>query len=262
MQMPLLCSDIYWRGEQGASTTRRFRSALIGSLLFHCTLGGLTTAVVLQKPVVEEPLMIDLTAAPLPEPQIQQQAPKMVTRSRSNRAAPARPVPLAPPPQVAAPAPPEPAAAPGPVATQAVKAEAVPRPVASGGAVGGRSRAAGGGTPAGGDGAGRAGNGQPAAESGETLQKRYLREHFAYIRDLIGKELRYPRQAVRMGWHGRVTVSFLVLVDGSVTELRVNHGSGVPLLDRNALETVERAAPFPKPPVSARLVMPVDYILE
>ena len=257
--MQLLCGDSYWREERGIATTRRFRSALIGSLLFHCTLGGLATAVVLQKPVVQEPLMSDLTAAALPEAQATPQAPKTATRSRSSTAAPARPVPLSPPPQVAAP--PEPAAA-GPVATQAAKAEAVPRPAASGGATGGRSRAAGGGIPAGGDGAERAGNGQPAAESGETLQKRYLREHFDYIRDLIGKELRYPRQAVRMGWHGRVTVSFLVLVDGSVAELRVNHGSGVPLLDRNALETVERAAPFPKPPVSARLVMPVDYILE
>jgi protein TonB len=99
-------------------------------------------------------------------------------------------------------------------------------------------------------------------EATETLQMRYLSEHFAYIRDLIGKELRYPRQAVRMGWSGRVTVSFLVLVDGSVADPQVNHTSGVPLLDRNALETVRRAAPFPKPPISARLVMPVDYILE
>lgn len=65
-----------------------------------------------------------------------------------------------------------------------------------------------------------------------------------------------------MNWSGRVTVSFLVLVDGSVSDLRVSHSSGVSLLDRNALETVERAAPFPRPPVSARLVMPVDYVLE
>lgn len=96
----------------------------------------------------------------------------------------------------------------------------------------------------------------------ETEQKRYLHEHFAYIRNRIGKELRYPRQAVRMGWSGRVTVTFMVLLDGSVSELRVSGSSGVPLLDSNALDTVRKAAPFPKPPVSARLVMPMDYILE
>jgi len=145
----------------------------------------------------------------------------------------------------------------------ATKTDAVPQQATVGGEVGSGAKTTGSGAPAAtGEGAGTKGSGQTTAETRETLQKRYLREHFAYIRDLIGKELRYPRQAVRMGWHGRVTVSFLVLVDGSVSDLRITHGSGVPLLDRNALDTVERAAPFPKPPVSARLVMPVDYLLE
>lgn len=261
--MSLLCSDSYWREEHGASTTRRFRSALIGSLLFHCTLAGLATAVVLQKPVVQEPVVIDLTTASLPEPQTQQQAPKMVTRSRSNRAAPARSALLSPPPPVAAPASTVPTTAPRPVATLSAKADALPQQTQVGGEIGSASKAAAGGaSTATGEGTGAKGSGQTAVESRETLQKRYLREHFAYIRDLIGKELRYPRQAIRMNWSGRVTVTFLVLVDGSVADLRVSHSSGVSLLDRNALETVERAAPFPKPPVSARLVMPVDYILE
>jgi len=256
--MQLLCGDSYWREERGIATTRRFRSALIGSLLFHCTLGGLATAVVLQKPVAQEPLMIDLTAAPLPEAQATPQAPKAATRSRSNTTAPARSAPLSLPPPVAVPTSKSPTAASQPVAAMAAKTDAVPQQTS----VGGTTKSVGGDVTASGEGVGTKGNGQAATETKETLQKRYLREHFAYIRDLIGKELRYPRQAVRMGWHGRVTVSFLVLVDGSVAELRVNHGSGVPLLDRNALETVERAAPFPRPPVSARLVMPVDYILE
>jgi len=256
--MQLLCGDIYWRGGHGTSTTRRFRSALIGSLLIHCTLGGLATAVVLQKPTLQELVVIDLTTASLPEPQTQQQAAKMVTRSRSNRAAPARSAPLSLPPPVAAPASKSPAAASQPVATLSAKTDGAPQQAT----VGGTNKSVGGSVTASGEGVGAKGSGQAAAETKETLQKRYLREHFAYIRDLIGKELRYPRQAIRMSWSGRVTVTFLVLVDGSVSDLRVSHSSGVSLLDRNALETVERAAPFPRPPVSARLVMPVDYILE
>lgn len=259
--MPLLCGDSYWREERGIATTRRFRSALIGSLLFHCTLGGLATAVVLQKPTLQEPVVIDLTTASLPEPQIQQQAPKMVTRSRSNTTAPAGSAPLSLPPPVAVPTYKSPTVASQPVATLSAKTDGVAQQAAStGGQTATASTAAGGTGSA--QGNGQSGSAPAAAETKETLQKRYLREHFAYIRDLIGKELRYPRQAIRMNWSGRVTVSFLVLVDGSVTELRVSHSSGVSLLDRNALETVERAAPFPRPPVSARLVMPVDYILE
>lgn len=261
--MQLLCGDIYWRGEHGLHTRRRFRSALVGSLLIHCTLGGLATAVALQKPAQQEPVVIDLTAVSLPEPPLEQQTVKTVVRSRNSSAAPARPTPLSAPPPVVASAQKSPTAVPQPIAALATKTDAVPQQATVGGEVGSGAKTTGSGPPAStGEGAGTKGSGQTTAETRETLQKRYLREHFAYIRDLIGKELRYPRQAVRMGWHGRVTVSFLVLVDGSVSDLRVTHGSGVPLLDRNALDTVERAAPFPKPPVSARLVMPVDYLLE
>ncbi|BCS55762.1 hypothetical protein GSbR_03660 [Geobacter sp. SVR] len=106
------------------------------------------------------------------------------------------------------------------------------------------------------------GNGAGGTKTAETLQRHYLKEHFAYIRDLVARELRYPRQALRMGWSGRVVVSFQVLPDGSISELRVARSSMRPLLDSDALETVGRAAPFPPPPVSARLMIPVDYVLE
>lgn len=144
VQMPLLCSDIYWRGEQGASTTRRFRSALIGSLLFHCTLAGLATAVVLQKPVLQEPVVIDLTTASLPEPQTQQQAPKMTTRSRSSSAAPARSAPLSPPPPVAVPASAVPTTTPRLVAALSAKADTLPQQTQVGGEVGSTAKSAGG----------------------------------------------------------------------------------------------------------------------
>ncbi len=99
-------------------------------------------------------------------------------------------------------------------------------------------------------------------ESAETLRERYLRQHFGYIRDLINNNLRYPGRARRMGWSGALKVEFVVRVDGSVEAIRIVKSSGVPLLDCNAMETVRRSAPFPKPPVSARLIIPVEYLLE
>jgi len=59
-----------------------------------------------------------------------------------------------------------------------------------------------------------------------------------------------------------VLVSFIVQESGEVRDLRLERSSGIGLLDRDAAETIRRAAPFPKPPVSARLVIPVEYILE
>jgi protein TonB len=98
--------------------------------------------------------------------------------------------------------------------------------------------------------------------SAGSLKKRYLSEHFAYIRDLILKNLVYPQAARRMGWSGKVVVTFVVSTDGSVDKVKVLTGSGYQMLDGNAVETVRKAAPFPRPPVSVELVLPIGYNLE
>jgi len=103
----------------------------------------------------------------------------------------------------------------------------------------------------------------PGSNAGlEVLRAIYLQEHFSYIRDRIASLLVYPRQAVKAGWSGKVSVLFRIQEDGHVDEVRIAKGSGIPLLDRDAEETVLRAAPFPRPRVSAHLVIPVEYRLD
>jgi len=89
----------------------------------------------------------------------------------------------------------------------------------------------------------------------------YLKANFAYIRDLIHRAVSYPPLARRMGWEGRVTVSFIVSMDGSVRDVKVLESSGRSALDSNALDTVSSASPFPPPPVEAEVVLPVVYKL-
>jgi len=57
-------------------------------------------------------------------------------------------------------------------------------------------------------------------------------------------------------------MSFVIEESGKVGDVRLEQGSGFGLLDRDAADTIRRAAPFPKPPVKARLVIPVEYILQ
>ncbi len=102
------------------------------------------------------------------------------------------------------------------------------------------------------------GEGSPTPEK---ARNRYLREHFAYIREAIMKHLIYPSLARRMNWSGRVTLAFVVGEDGGVSDIRVVESSGYPLLDRSAVDTVRKAAPFPKPPARAEIVVPVSYRL-
>jgi protein TonB len=49
--------------------------------------------------------------------------------------------------------------------------------------------------------------------------------------------------------------------DGRINHLLVVKSSGYELLDQNALESVQKAAPFPKPPVMAELRVPISYSL-
>jgi periplasmic protein TonB len=95
----------------------------------------------------------------------------------------------------------------------------------------------------------------------EKAQQRYLKEHFGYIRDLVTRKLIYPPLARKMNWSGKAVVSFTITEDGSIQTVRVVETSGYPVLDKSALETVRGAAPFPKPPVRAEIVLPINFQL-
>ncbi len=116
----------------------------------------------------------------------------------------------------------------------------------------------------GGAGSGAGNYNGPGRGSGslEGLKNQYLREHFAYIRDLILNNITYPPLAKKVGWQGRVLVSFIIMEDGRVTNIKIVKSSGHAVLDRNVLETIREVQPFPKPPVRAELFIPVNYVLK
>jgi periplasmic protein TonB len=96
----------------------------------------------------------------------------------------------------------------------------------------------------------------------ESARVRYVKDHFTYIRDKILRNISYPDAARRMGWQGRVLLSFIVTATGSVKEFKIIQSSGFSILDQNAIETVKDTAPFPKPPVEAQIVIPIFFRLD
>jgi len=89
----------------------------------------------------------------------------------------------------------------------------------------------------------------------------YVAAHFDFIRKEIQEKIVYPVMARRMGWQGRVKLSFGVELDGSICDLEVMESCGYRLLDDCALTSVKKAVPFPRPPVRARLIIPVIFRL-
>lgn len=106
------------------------------------------------------------------------------------------------------------------------------------------------------------GTGSGGDQSGEQLRSKYRSEHFAYIRRIIQENITYPPQARRMQWGGTCKFSFVVLENGQVADIRILRGTGHAILDENVVETIKRVAPFPRPPVSVKLVIPFTYNID
>ncbi|MCT7375288.1 TonB family protein [Chelativorans salis] len=67
----------------------------------------------------------------------------------------------------------------------------------------------------------------------------------------LRRALRYPSAAKRERLRGEVQVAFTIAGSGAVSGVRVVRSSGSPVLDQAAIETVQRAAPFPAIPDGA-----------
>ena len=65
------------------------------------------------------------------------------------------------------------------------------------------------------------------------------------IRRKIESTKRYPPEARRAGYEGTAVISFTINLDGTLGDVRVISSSGHPVLDRAAIMTIKRAAPFP-----------------
>jgi len=65
------------------------------------------------------------------------------------------------------------------------------------------------------------------------------------IRRKLESAKRYPPEARRAGYEGTAVVSFTINFDGTLSDVRVISSSGYPVLDRAAVMTIKRAAPFP-----------------
>jgi protein TonB len=76
-------------------------------------------------------------------------------------------------------------------------------------------------------------------------------EFYAAVRAAIERAKRYPPSARLMGQEDLVVLSFLIAPDGRAGELHVVAPSRFPVLNRAAIETIQRVAAFPLPPADA-----------
>ena len=83
----------------------------------------------------------------------------------------------------------------------------------------------------------------------------------------ISKHKKYPKIAQMRGWQGEAIVELELDGSGKLKSKKITQSSGHEVLDKQALEMVERALPFPPPPEALRnsnftIVIPVPFKLE
>lgn len=83
----------------------------------------------------------------------------------------------------------------------------------------------------------------------------------------IAEHKRYPRVAQMRGWQGEVLIDLKIDENGNVLASGIGSSSGYEVLDKQALEMVAKAAPFPAPPEILKdgvlnIQVPVAFKLE
>lgn len=101
-----------------------------------------------------------------------------------------------------------------------------------------------------------------AADGPANEERQYLRQNFEHIRSLIMRNLSFPAGARKLGWTGKIRVSFIIREDGGVEDITIVSGSGHEVLDMNVIAAIRRTAPFPQPPVKAQFILPIAYSLK
>ena len=94
-----------------------------------------------------------------------------------------------------------------------------------------------------------------------------LGEYGGLLGRAIAKHKQYPKIAQMRGWQGEVKLDLKLDGNGKVLSATVSESSGYEALDKQALEMVRKASPFPMPPEALRnrtfnINVPVSFKLE
>jgi protein TonB len=88
-----------------------------------------------------------------------------------------------------------------------------------------------------------------------------LGSYLCNARMKIEKAKRYPREARRRGWEGKVILSFQINRKGEAAQIRLVQTSGYQELDDEGIATIRRASPFLPPPLGDQNMLEVEIPL-
>ena len=113
-----------------------------------------------------------------------------------------------------------------------------------------------------GEGEGKGGIGENEGGA-EKIKEKFLLEKLLLISKIVQNNITYPYIARKMGWEGKVIISFVLTKDGKINFLVIEKSSGYDVLDKNAVETIKKVSRyFPLPPLDVKIKLPISYKLK
>ena len=114
-------------------------------------------------------------------------------------------------------------------------------------------------------GIGEGGKGNIGEDEGgsEKIKEKFLLKKLFLISKIIQNNITYPYIARKMGWEGKVIISFVLTKEGKINFLTVEKSSGYDVLDKNAIKTIKKVSKyFPLPPHDVKISIPILYKLD
>ena len=114
-------------------------------------------------------------------------------------------------------------------------------------------------------GVGEGGKGNIGEDEGgsEKIKEKFLLKKLFLISKIIQNNITYPYIARKMGWEGKVIISFVLTKEGKINFLTVEKSSGYDVLDKNAIKTIKKVSKyFPLPPHDVKISIPILYKLD
>ena len=97
----------------------------------------------------------------------------------------------------------------------------------------------------------------------EKIKEKFLLKKLFLISKIIQNNITYPYIARKMGWEGKVIISFVLTKEGKINFLTVEKSSGYDVLDKNAIKTIKKVSKyFPLPPHDVKIRIPISYKLD
>ena len=101
----------------------------------------------------------------------------------------------------------------------------------------------------------------------DVYKRQALSQYGGTLGRAIAKHKQYPKIAQMRGWQGDCLLDLKIDGSGNVLSANIKESSGFEALDKQALEMVRKASPFPAPPEALRgrsfdITVPVSFKLE